>query len=211
MIKTVSNIIMKGGKVLTRNTIIHRRQGDMDGACAVYCVMMCLLRLGYVTNKDLDVYNLPDKRKRKGKLLFELLENNGLIKNGFGFIELKKEIEIQTKGGIKVSRKAPREQDKNVQIITDLLDNDIAPIISVEWSTNGAHALFAIGYEADDDGIISKILCLDPGTVAPEVSSWNCYLEILNTEEEYPIKHVSINHSPTRCKLSDLLILELSN
>ena len=55
--------------------------------------MMCLLRLGYVTNKDLDVYNLPDKRKRKGKLLFELLENNGLIKNGFGFIELKKETE----------------------------------------------------------------------------------------------------------------------
>lgn len=211
MIQTVSNLIMKGGKVLTRNTIIHRRQGDMDGACAVYSVMMCLLRLGYVNKSDLEVYNLADKRKRKGKLLYELLENNGLIKSGFGFIELKKEIERLTNGDIKISRKAPRNQDKNVQLITDLIDKDIAPIISVDWAFEGAHALFAIGYESDADGIITKILCLDPGAVTPEVSSWNCYLEVQNTDGEYPIKHVAINQNPARCKLSDMLILELSN
>lgn len=91
MIQTVSNIIMRGGKVLTRNTELHRKQGDMDGACAVYSVMMCLLRLGYVKKEDLQVYNLADKREKKGKLLYELLENNGLIKNGFGFVELSKE------------------------------------------------------------------------------------------------------------------------
>ena len=211
MIQTVSNIIMKGGKVLTRNTEIHRRQGDMDVACAVYCVMMCLLRLGYVKKADLEVYNLADKRERKGKLLYELLENNGLIKSGFSYVELKKEIEILTKGDIKVTRKAPRRQDNNVQIITDLIEDDIAPIISVEWSNSGAHALFAIGYEAEEDGIITKILCLDPGAVSPEVSLWNSYLEVKNTIGDYPIKHVAININPSKCRLSDMLILELSD
>ena len=146
MIKTVSNIIMRGGKVLTRNTELPRKQGDMDGACAVYSVMMCLLRLGYVKKDDLEVYNLADKRARKGKLLYELLENNGLIKSGFGFVELKREIERQTGDEINVQRKTPRTQDNIVQLITDLIEEDVTPIISIDWKNGGAHALLAIGY-----------------------------------------------------------------
>lgn len=126
MFKTVSNISLRGGKVLTRNTELHRKQGDMDGACAVYSVMMCLLRLGYVKKDDLEVYNLADKRAKKGKLLYELLENNGLIKNGYGFVELKKEIEKQTRGEIVVQRKAPRNQDNIVQLIADLIEDDFS-------------------------------------------------------------------------------------
>lgn len=211
MIKTVSNIIMRGGKVLTRNTELPRKQGDMDGACAVYSVMMCLLRLGYVKKDDLEVYNLADKRARKGKLLYELLENNGLIKSGFGFVELKREIERQTGDEINVQRKAPRTQDNIVQLITDLIEEDITPIISIDWKNGGAHALLAIGYESDDEDTITKILCLDPGAEAPEVSSWNCYLDVKKTDSEFPIKHVAIRRGLSSCKLGDLLILNIAD
>lgn len=208
MIQTVSNIIMRGGKPPTRNTELHRKQGDMDGACAVYSVMMCLLRLGYVKKEDLQVYNLADKREKKGKLLYELLENNGLIKNGFGFVELRKEIEKHTRGEIEVQRKAPRKQDTIVQLIADLIEEDITPVISVDWKLGGAHALLAVGFESDDEDMITKILCLDPGADSPEVSSWNCYLEVTTTDTEYPIKHVAIRTGVKYCKLGDLLIIE---
>ncbi len=211
MFKTVSNISLRGGKVLTRNTELHRKQGDMDGACAVYSVMMCLLRLGYVKKDDLEVYNLADKRAKKGKLLYELLENNGLIKNGFGFVELKKEIEKQTRGEIVVQRKAPRNQDNIVQLIADLIEDDKTPIISVEWKTEGAHALLAIGYASDEEDTITKILCLDPGAEAPEVSAWNCYLDVKKTDTDYPIRHVAIRKGVSSCKLGDLLILDIAN
>lgn len=38
----------------------------------------------------------------------------------------------------------PRDQDKIVTQIADCIDNNIAPIISIEWE-EGAHALLAIG------------------------------------------------------------------
>lgn len=199
---------MRGGKVLTRNTQLHRKQGDIDGACAVYSVMMCLLRLGYVSKEDLEVYNIADRRQRKGRLLYELLENNGLIKNGFGFIELKKIVERLTCGEISVTRKAPRNQDNIVQLITDLIDDNITPVISVQWKTGGAHAMLAIGYEADEEGVITKVLCLDPGADTPEVSSWNCYLEVRTAGLEYPVQHVAIKQGTSKCKLGDLLIFK---
>lgn len=202
---------MRGGKALSHNTEIHRQQGDIDGACAVYSVMMCLLILGYVKKDDLDVYNPADRRTFKGKLLFELLENRGLVRNGTGFVQLKRDIKRLSNGEISVTRKAPRSQDDIVQTIADVLDDDIAPVISVFWKIEGAHALLAIGYEADDEGVISKILCLDPAADTPQVSAWNCYLEVKNSKGEYPIRYVAINREVSYCELGDLLILERAN
>lgn len=53
---------------------LHKRQGDMDGACSVYSLAMALLCLGVVTEDDLNIYNKPDRRTQKGKFLSHFLE-----------------------------------------------------------------------------------------------------------------------------------------
>ena len=52
--------------------------------------MMGLLHLNYIDEEDLDIYNFPNRKTSKGKLLYELLENKGLIKGGYSYVTLKK-------------------------------------------------------------------------------------------------------------------------
>ena len=156
MITVIHGIYLRNQQVLVKDANkhlvpLHRRQGDLDGACAVYSTIMCMLLIGYLSEEDLLLYNLPDKRTAKGKILHELMENNGLVRNGFSYIKLKKELDDKCGSDIVVNRRNPKNQDDVVSNIADLIDNDIAPIISIEWN-DGAHALLA--YETDDNEII---------------------------------------------------------
>ena len=198
---------MKDGSVYTNKAEFHKRQGNIDGACAVYCLMMCLLHLNYIDDEDLDIYNFPNRKTAKGKLLYELLENKGLIKGGYSYATLKKDIENACGKDLIVSRFAPRTQERIVDKIGELIDEDIPPIISIVWE-DGAHALLSIGIEMDNKDKITKILCLDPSSEKPQVSYWNCYIDVSKLKGDNPIKCVSINESPFKCKLGDLLIIE---
>ena len=96
-IKVIKSIRLdsKGVRVKDANGSIvplHKRQGDMDGACAVYSLAMAMLCLGVVTNEDLQIYNSADKRTRKGKLLSHFLEEQGLVRNGYSFVAMAREI-----------------------------------------------------------------------------------------------------------------------
>ena len=98
MITLIHGIYLRNQQVFTKDANrhlvpLHRRQGDLDGACAVYATIMCMLHIAYLAEDDLSLYNLPDKRTAKGKILHELMENNGLVRNGFSYIRLKRELE----------------------------------------------------------------------------------------------------------------------
>lgn len=186
---------------------LHRRQGDLDGACAAYSTIMCMLLIGYLSEEDLLLYNLPDKRTAKGKILHELMENNGLVRNGFSYIKLKKELDDKCGSDIVVNRRNPKNQDDVVSNIADLIDNDIAPIISIEWN-DGAHALLAVGYETDDNEIITNILCLDPDAESPKVCAWNCYIDVSKESGDLPYKYVSTSNKGYKVKLGDYITLQ---
>lgn len=170
-IKVIKSIRLdsKGVRVKDANGSIvplHKRQGDMDGACAVYSLAMAMLCMGVVTNEDLQIYNCADKRTRKGKLLSHFLEEQGLVRNGYSFVTMAKEIRASN-FNINAIRKNPKEYADVINEIADFLDEDNPVIISTEFG-NGAHALLAIGYETEDnDDKITKILCLDPSEEAP--------------------------------------------
>jgi hypothetical protein len=208
----VSNIYLINNGVFARdaeNSFVRLayQQGGLDGACAVYSLMMCLLRLKFLTKKDLDINDSsPDCRSPKGKLLHEILENNGLVRNGFGFIQLKREIKNYLDKDFEVTRYAPKTNDDKVQRITQMLDDDIAPIISVIWKSNGAHALLAVGYEYDDDDNVTKILCLDPASSEPLVSPWNCFIDVCKKKGNYPHKVVTTTYNDDGC-LDDMIAI----
>ena len=135
------------------------------------------------------------------------MENNGLVRNGISYIWLKKEIDNKCGGDIIAHRYNPRDQDKIVTQIADCIDNNSAPIISIEWEER-AHDLLAIGYEADDDEIITNILCLDPDAEAPKVCAWNCYIDVRKQIGDLPYKYVSTSNKGYKVKLGDFITLQ---
>ena len=212
MITVIHGIYLRNQQVLVKDANkhlvpLHRRQGDLDGACAVYSTIMCMLLIGYLSEEDLLLYNLPDKRTAKGKILHELMENNGLVRNGFSYIKLKKELDDKCGSDIVVNRRNPKNQDDVVSNIADLIDNDIAPIISIEWN-DGAHALLAVGYGTDDNEIITNILCLDPDAESPKVCAWNCYIDVSKESGDLPYKYVSTSNKGYKVKLGDYITLQ---
>ena len=72
-IKVIDSIRISPKGVLVKDAngkyvILHRRQGHMDGACAVYSLSMVLLCIGAVTEEDLDIFNKPDRRNTQRKI-----------------------------------------------------------------------------------------------------------------------------------------------
>lgn len=211
-IKVIKSIRLdsKGVRVKDANGSIvplHKRQGDMDGACAVYSLAMAMLCMGVVTNEDLQIYNCADKRTRKGKLLSHFLEEQGLVRNGYSFVTMAKEIRASN-FNINAIRKNPKEYADVINEIADFLDEDNPVIISTEFG-NGAHALLAIGYETEDnDDKITKILCLDPSEEAPLYTYWNCIIDVSRTggKLEYPFVYITSTQS-YKVALGDILVL----
>jgi len=211
-IKVIKSIRLdsKGVRVKDANGSIvplHKRQGDMDGACAVYSLAMAMLCMGVVTNEDLQIYNCADKRTRKGKLLSHFLEEQGLVRNGYSFVTMAKEIRASN-FNINAIRKNPKEYADVINEIADFLDEDNPVIISTEFG-NGAHALLAIGYETEDnDDKITKILCLDPSEEAPLYTYWNCVIDVSRTggKLEYPFVYITSTQS-YKVALGDILVL----
>lgn len=211
-IKVIKSIRLdsKGVRVKDANGSIvplHKRQGDMDGACAVYSLAMAMLCMGVVTNEDLQIYNCADKRTRKGKLLSHFLEEQGLVRNGYSFVTMAKEIRASN-FNINAIRKNPKEYADVINEIADFLDENNPVIISTEFG-NGAHALLAIGYETEDnDDKITKILCLDPSEEAPLYTYWNCIIDVSRTggKLEYPFVYITSTQS-YKVALGDILVL----
>lgn len=211
-IKVIKSIRLdsKGVRVKDANGSIvplHKRQGDMDGACAVYSLAIAMLCMGVVTNEDLQIYNCADKRTRKGKLLSHFLEEQGLVRNGYSFVTMAKEIRASN-FNINAIRKNPKEYADVINEIADFLDEDNPVIISTEFG-NGAHALLAIGYETEDnDDKITKILCLDPSEEAPLYTYWNCIIDVSRTggKLEYPFVYITSTQS-YKVALGDILVL----
>lgn len=189
---------------------LHRQQGDMDGACAVYCLMMSLFILGYISEKDIEIHNSLDRRTSRGKFIAHFLEDQGLIRTGYSYISLAKEVRSYCKE-LNAERKKPRDLDRRIGLIADYIMNDIPVIISIVYScgnTVQAHAILAVGIEADKNDNIVKILCLDPGGSSPQCSIWNCFIDVSkNNDKEYPFWCVT-NQNTYKVSLDDMIIIQ---
>jgi len=73
----------KGPETCAENgALVHLRQGDADGACGPYALMMALLTLGVLERKEITDMNLWDGRSREGKFRNALISHGALISSG---------------------------------------------------------------------------------------------------------------------------------
>ena len=186
---------------------LHKQQGDLDGACAIYSLVMAMLCKGLLTDDETQVYNRPDRRTDKGKFLYQFFNERGMIREGYSYVTLAKEIN-ESSFGVKAIRKNPRTNNGRVELISDYIYDNIPVIISVVFENETAHALLAVGIEVDSNEEITKIYCLDPGHPSPRYSSWNCFIDVSKeTKSDYPFYCVC-EDGYSKVSLDDMLIID---
>ena len=184
---------------------VHKQQGDLDGACSIYSLVMAMLCQKMITEEDIQILKSPDRRTPKGKFLYE----QGLVHDGYNYTALAREINEQP-FEIIATHKRPRSNANRIELIEQFISQNIPVIISTDFN-GGTHALIAIGIETNEHDIITKIFCFDPGASAPKVSQWNCFIDVSKEgDTHYPFYYVTEIDS-YKVTLNDMLIIELKH
>lgn len=201
--------------------LVHLRQGEMDGACGPYCVVMALITLGVMTRHQAQSMQSADGRTRLGRFRESLGIFGGLISEGTDSFDVGWLMETFKRVGVTTEELevAPRRK-KTVKNIADAIDQCKIPIVGVEWEGGSGHWLLVIGYQGyqandEDELLITHLLCLDPTSDAPKVSLWNAVIEVFTEEGDsvnegrYYCKHWGPNESPKACRLDESVVVSL--
>ena len=184
--------------------VVFKKQGDLDGACATYCVVTNLLILRQIKDKDTRVGNdeMPSDRATR-KFIKTFMKEYGMHINGQSYYKIKR---MLCNSFNKVECKHfDSKGSKSLDYIEKTIDKDKPIIISVSQK-KWAHALLAVGYEKDND-IISKILCLDPSGESCRNKRWNMEIEVKNFGLDN--RQPTIIYDGSYVSLDDVLILSV--
>lgn len=167
-----NGLIVKGTKQLA-----HLRQGELDGACGVYSMMMCLI-IEKIIKRNLvtDVSPSLKRNTSEGRLVRSFLENKGMIVKGYELEPLVADLQNAFKK--KVNPLYIDDEKIWEAIIEQLNDNHPVEISFLRPRTYG-HFVVAIGYMKDDNYI--DLYCLDPGYPMDKGQMWNNVLRIDTT------------------------------
>lgn len=185
---------------------VFKKQGCLDGACATYSVVMNLLILGVIAEKDTQV-NAQYKTKKAKKFFEVFCEGYGMHRYGQTYYKIKRMLKESLSTVVTTKHKLTSDK-QSLTIIKETLDTRIPIIISIgDNSSDWGHAMLAIGYEENDGGEICKILCLDPGgDYIHGRKRWNAEIKI--TPKQYRLQTVWNGLSTTKIiTLDDVLII----
>ena len=182
--KFIKNLFFKGGELraigrsggsLTR---VFARQGNLDGSCAIYSLMMML-----IFHKKLDWEDLVDGEQAKENEFVARIQRqflyglSGLCLGGHILDELsdklnqcigRKQSEVFTT--IPGKYNSVSRQELHLKIRAQL--NARNPVMLGFWGATGkGHAVVAIGYQKVRNKLL--LFCLDPGRPLPFVQMWN--------------------------------------
>lgn len=169
---------------------VHLRQGDLDGACGPYCVIMALLLLNILDSDELPSIQGLDYRTRIGKLFREIkrLQDPMLIQ-GTSISELKSMLSVYPNVLTNTFIGSPAEVLSNLGQAISAQHPVIVDVVSRK--TDGLrHWTLAIG-QCDE-----FIYLLDPGYELPVASCWNAVLSKKPQSNRYGYRYINpwVNH-----------------
>lgn len=167
MIHIIDKVSLTSNGLVATGTkdLIHLHQGDMDGACAVYSLMMCLIINRSI--KRLDVTDLDKKhdgRSSKGRLVDTFLNNaKGLVREGYELEVLNTELLHAFKKCVSTAWYSTENAKKQelYAIIKSSLDEHSPIELGFSWKRKGGHAITVIGYEEQKHICVSSALIRD--------------------------------------------------
>lgn len=204
-IKLINNIVFDGEIVgaigrLGDPTDVFLRQGTLDGACAVYSMMMMLMFHGMISREDI-MYKTCRKDPPYIKRLKELFVKGirGYYLGGYTFMELKDSlqkimpqsisVEVDITEAIKGYNMKAEELHMNIK---EHLDKGWPVQVGFNKEEGGGHAVVAIGYTICYENL--RLYCLDPARNLPLKNMWNNVIDLntdYNESERWDNNHLS--------------------
>jgi len=191
---------------------LHCQQGRLDGACVVYSTIMALLSIGYLNEEDIDIWKKknPDMRTLKGKLISHLLDEQGLVRDGYYLKDMTAELKNALRSYTVTHFSLPNCVGKTMEYITAGY-----PVILQVSNDYFSHAILAIGIEyegeldGEEDAQPLKLLCLDPGFDKPLCSYWNCVVDVSRKNAgDYPYWYITDRQHTQKVKISEIITIE---
>lgn len=209
MRKVLSQLKMQDGELVCKDRSgkfrpLYKKQGSLDGACATYSVIMDLLILGTIYEKDTHIQ--VEHKSANTKKLFKVFCNDyGMHRDGQTFLKINKMLK-ESFSQIVTSVRKKTFGEGAVNAIVEEIDAGIPVVISVAKS-QFSHAMLAIGYEKEGEKI-TKILCLDPsGDYIHGRRRWNAEVVIMNNfKGEYKTIYEG-KKDVSKVDLEDILII----
>lgn len=165
----------------------HLQQGAMDGACAVYSMMMCLIILRSIHRND--VVSLDDEKIKgntsKGRLIRTFLHYNGFVRSGYTLEALRDDLLHSYQKKV-TANLFSIEDGTNILMegIINSLNNNIPVELGFQRKGKMGHAVVAIGYEKNTTGVLLYIL--DPGYPIIYGQYWNNVIHVdLNSNRKF--------------------------
>jgi hypothetical protein len=216
-IQTISNLAISDSWEGIRLNEVALRQGDLDGACGPYSLMMALLLTKVITFADAKkLWNTdPDGRNKFAKwtnqfgaLLIQGTCDSDLEKLFSAIQSLVKPNRTQN---LKMVRLTPEKNSKlkgesSLYMVKNYIDNhDMPVILGLDWSRNEAHWVVAVGYQEykskSGKQILANILTLDPGSSIGKTSAWNGVLG-LGSPKDRKLRYMTEDTEVVGCVLS---------
>ena len=185
---------------------IHLQQGSLDGACAVYSMMMCLIMSKVIKRKEItDLDFCLDGRKSKGRLVRLFLEQKGFIRKGYYFKDLQSDLNKVFLSKINSICYYENERTSLVDDIIEALQNNLPVEIGFTRKGNkNGHAVVAIGYQEFNNSV--SFFCLDPEFDLPKGQFWNNILQV-NTDSTAKYNCIN-NQEESVVAIDEILIIE---
>ena len=188
--KFIKNIIFDGVKLraIGRSgspTRVLAVQGDLDGSCTIYSLMMML-----IFHQKLDWEDLTERERAKDNEFVDRIQReflhsfNGLCKGGHMISDLSDK--LNRCFGAKLSEaftifpqeiNSVRRRELHQRIRTQLDARKPVLIAFQRKEEGGGHALVAIGYRRDSWDRL-RLFCLDPARRLPYMSVWNNVVDL---------------------------------
>lgn len=183
---------------------VFKKQGDLDGACATYCVIMNLLILGTINGSDTEiraVHNNPETKR----LFREFCEFHGMHRDGQTYQMIQRMLNRSMGDVVNVKRRDKKNLSSVELIAETIKEYDIPVIMSIT-----GHAMLAVGIE-EENGVVTKILCLDPsGDYMNHTNKrWNSEIQIIRdgrTSFKY-VSKIEGNWTEENTRLWDVLVI----
>ena len=177
-IKIIDKVALTKESLMVRGTkqVAHLRQGELDGACAVYSLMMCLV-IEKIIKRNI-ITNVPESLRRNtsdGRLINHFLEKQGMVVDGYELKNLQDELQSAFRKKVKSFYYSIDDSDLLV-VIKEAIDNNHPVEIIFSRKRQYGHAVVIIGYKEEKDK--TSFYCLDPGYPIEACQLWNNVLEV---------------------------------
>ena len=216
-IKTISSISISDSWEGVQLHEIALRQGDLDGACGPYSLMMALLlsdglsrtQAQKLWNGDADGRSKFGKWTAQADALITKGTDDADLKDLFkaiqSFVDTAKihslnivNVPVLDKTGGITSKSA-------LSAIRDHIDNANKPVILIlKWSKSTSHWVVAIGYQVrvkNGKEELAHILTLDPGSSIGKTSAWNGVLG-QGAVGDRKLRYMTEDSEPCICSIS---------